>query len=123
MRIKIIRLLKVSNAFSQMDSTGFSFSFQNVYNFFTCISRNTVTRIRYCNRQHYKTHQMKLDKNIFAGTTFSFGPRHILDTSLIFFSLASNVYNVFLKVPSHQIRLTLKWCGWIGFHEYKNRAW
>jgi hypothetical protein len=28
-----------------------------------------------------------------------------------------------LKVPSHQIRLALKWCGWIDFHEYKNRGW
>ncbi len=28
-----------------------------------------------------------------------------------------------LKVPSHQIRLALKWYGWIEFHEYKNRGW
>ncbi len=30
---------------------------------------------------------------------------------------------VLLKVPSHQIRLTWKWYGWIDFHEYKNRGW
>jgi hypothetical protein len=28
-----------------------------------------------------------------------------------------------LKVPSHQIRLALKWYGWIDFYEYKNRGW
>jgi hypothetical protein len=28
-----------------------------------------------------------------------------------------------LKVPSHQIRLGLKWYGWIGLGEYKDCRW
>jgi hypothetical protein len=28
-----------------------------------------------------------------------------------------------LKVPSHQIRLGLKWYGWIGLGEYKDWRW
>ncbi len=31
--------------------------------------------------------------------------------------------NIGLKVPSHQIRLGLKWYGWIGLGEYKDCRW
>ncbi len=30
---------------------------------------------------------------------------------------------LYLKVPSHQIRLCLKWYGWIGLDKYKDRGW
>jgi hypothetical protein len=33
------------------------------------------------------------------------------------------VFNLPLKVPSHQIRLGLKCNGWIGLGEYKDRRW
>jgi hypothetical protein len=46
------------------------------------------------------------------------------------YSNLSNVtftYEIFyedvFKVPSHQIRLCLKWYGWIGLDEYKDRGW
>jgi hypothetical protein len=39
------------------------------------------------------------------------------------FGLLSLQCVVPLKVPSHQIRLAFKRCGWIEFHEYKNRGW
>ncbi len=30
---------------------------------------------------------------------------------------------LYFKVPSHQIRLGLKWYGWIGLGEYKDCRW
>jgi hypothetical protein len=43
---------------------------------------------------------------------------------IVGFNQENNGYVIFkLKVPSHQIRLALKWYGWTGSHGYKNRRW
>jgi hypothetical protein len=43
---------------------------------------------------------------------------HLFQTQQITFS---NSFKSYLKVPSHQIRLALKWYGWNDFHEYDGK--
>jgi hypothetical protein len=37
-------------------------------------------------------------------------------------NISENI-ELFLMVPSHQIRLACRWYGWIGLDDYEYRGW